>query len=66
MAGLLAADDDDYAHDQDALRRAETIGRPLGAPAFLEEIEAMLGRSIAPRKRGPKPKGKAGDKRKRI
>jgi putative transposase len=66
LAGLLVAGNDDHAQALDALRRAETIGRPLGTPAFLDKIETMLGRSIAPRKRGPKPKGKTGDKRKKT
>ena len=38
-----------------ALRRAETIGRPLGDGAFLEAVAYRLGRSVTPRKRGRKP-----------
>ena len=38
------------------LRRSELIGRPLGAPAFVEALERQLGRSLTPGKRGPKPK----------
>jgi len=38
-----------------ALRGAETIGRPLGSPAFLDRILALTGRDPRPRKRGPKP-----------
>jgi len=38
-----------------ALRAAETIGRPLGSPAFLDRIAALAGRDPRPRKRGPKP-----------
>ena len=37
------------------LRRAETIGRPLGSPAFLNKLERKLGRTLKPAKRGPKP-----------
>jgi putative transposase len=37
-----------------SLRRAESIGRPLGGPAFLEALEAQTGRRLRPRKRGPK------------
>lgn len=37
-----------------ALRLAETTGRPLGNPSWLSEIEARSGRSLAPKKRGPK------------
>jgi hypothetical protein len=29
-------------------------GRPMGSAAFLAEMEARTGRSLAPRKRGPK------------
>ena len=38
------------------LRRAETIGRPIGDPGWLEALEARTGRSLAPGRRGPKPK----------
>ena len=44
-----------------ALRAAETIGRPLGAPAFLDRPAALTGRNPRPRKRGPKPRGKWAD-----
>ena len=55
LAGLLDAGvDDGEAHDR--LRRAETIGRPLGSPEFLKKVEVMLGRQVVARKRGPKPK----------
>ena len=37
------------------LRRAETIGRPLGDEAFIAELERLTGRSLKPGKRGPKP-----------
>ncbi|MFZ0210381.1 MAG: hypothetical protein WAL59_30475 [Roseiarcus sp.] len=40
-----------------ALRGAETIGRPLGSPAFLDRPAALTGRDPRPRKRGPKPTG---------
>ena len=39
-----------------ALRRAETIGRPIGDPDWLEALEARTGRSLAPGRRGPKPR----------
>jgi putative transposase len=48
-----------------ALRRAELIGRPLGAPAFLEAVARQLGRAVAPAKRGRKPRNiEEGDRRK--
>jgi len=37
-----------------ALRRAETIGRPLGGPEFQKRVESALGRSAMPKKRGRK------------
>ncbi len=40
------------------LRRAETIGRPLGSAAFLDKLERKLNRPLKPAKRGPKPAGK--------
>lgn len=36
-------------------------GRPLGTPAFLASVERALGRSVTPRKRGPKSKAPAED-----
>lgn len=39
-----------------ALRRAETVGRPLGEPAFMDWIEGVTGRKLKPEKRGPKPR----------
>jgi putative transposase len=39
----------------DLLRQAESVGRPLGSPAFLARIEKRLSRPLAARKRGPKP-----------
>jgi putative transposase len=44
-----------------ALRAAETIGRPLGAPAFLDRLAALTGRDPRPRKRGPKPRAGGAD-----
>jgi putative transposase len=40
------------------LRRAETVGRPLGSTAFLDKLERKLDRSLKPLKRGPKAKRK--------
>jgi putative transposase len=47
------------AEDQQAtraLRMAETTGRPLGNAAWLQQIEQLTGRTLAPKKRGPKPR----------
>jgi putative transposase len=43
-----------------ALRAAETIGRPVGSPAFLDGLAAATGRDPRPKRRGPKPKAKSG------
>jgi putative transposase len=40
--------------DFDALRRAETTGRPVGSAAFVKQLEALTGRALAPLPRGPK------------
>jgi putative transposase len=42
------------------LRRAESIGRPLGDDSFLARLETLTRRSLKPRKRGPKPFGRGG------
>ncbi len=54
FAAFLDQPRDDAAFQ--TLRRAETIGRPLGASGFLAGLEARLGRSLKPQKRGPKRK----------
>jgi putative transposase len=54
FAGFLGA-----VADRDALARIErgpTIGRPLGPADWVTALEARLGRPLAPRKRGPKPR----------
>jgi putative transposase len=38
------------------LRRAESIGRPLGPEPFMGELEARTGRALRPGKRGRKPR----------
>ena len=42
--------------DYEAIRRGERTGRRLGADAFVEALEASLGRSLKPQKPGPKPR----------
>lgn len=49
-------EDIDEASDYAALRKAETIGRPIGAPEWLEAMEKRTGLPLRPRKRCPKPK----------
>jgi putative transposase len=38
------------------IERAPTIGRPLGSPEWIAMLERRLGRPLAPRKPGPKPR----------
>jgi putative transposase len=38
------------------LRRAETIGRPLGSESFFDDLEIRLGFDARPQRRGRKPK----------
>jgi len=61
IARMLAGDCD-LRPDVEAmarLRAAETIGRPLGGPAFVKGIERETGRNLMPGKRGPKAKRRA-------
>ena len=44
------------AAEEELWRRHERTGRPLGAPAFLDRIERLLGRIVRPAKPGCKPK----------
>ena len=46
----------DPAAEFDPLRHALTTGRPLGSAGWVAELEQKSGRSLAPRKRGPKPR----------
>lgn len=46
-----------------ALRRAETIGRPLGDARFLDKLERKLDRPLKPHKRGRKPQANQEDKK---
>jgi putative transposase len=39
-----------------ALRKAESVGRPVGSRAWLAAMEARTGLTLAPAKRGPKPR----------
>jgi len=50
----IAAGEDDAMSER--LRRAELIGRPVGDPAFIATLERHSGRTLAPARRGRKPK----------
>jgi putative transposase len=52
FAALLKGGEDEVASE--VLRKAETIGRPIGETAWLEKIEHALGRKVRPEKRGPR------------
>jgi putative transposase len=52
LAALIRAGEDEALSE--TLRRAETIGRPLGNNAFLGKLERKYGRPLKPAKRGPK------------
>jgi len=54
FAAMLKSGEDEPMSS--ALRRAETIGRPIGAKDWLEQVERKLGRTVRPAKRGPKLK----------
>ena len=59
FADLVAGGEDRDATAR--LRKGETVGRPVGGPAFIADLEARSGRGLAPRKRGPKPTHAEGD-----
>ena len=49
-------EDFDEALSYAALRKAESVGRPIGSKDWLEEMEARTGLALRPGKRGPRPK----------
>ena len=55
MAALLR--NGESALDRLAVADDETVGRPRGNASFLAQIARQTGRSLAPGKRGPKPRG---------
>ena len=46
----------DEAMSYAALRKAESVGRPIGSKQWLANMEAKTGLTLTPQKRGPKPK----------
>jgi putative transposase len=54
VAALLAVPAD--AATTIRIERAPTLGRPLGRPEWIAMLERRLGRPLAPRKPGPKPR----------
>ena len=57
FAAFIASEEG--AEPMERLRRAESIGRPLGDDAFLAALEDTSGRVLKPAKRGPKPSAKS-------
>ncbi len=57
FAAFLEDTPEDGARWAEVLK-AEHVGRPVGAKAWIEQLEAMSGKILSPRKRGPKPKNK--------
>ena len=56
---FLAEEFDDAA-DFAALRKAESIGRPIGDADWIADLEAQTGRVLSAGKRGPKSRREAG------
>jgi putative transposase len=59
MKAFLAAPDDPVLIAR--LEKAGSVGRPLGAADWLAALERRLGRTLAPARRGPKPRPPAAD-----
>lgn len=55
VGALIDEGPDEEAFER--LRRAESIGRPLGDERFMQSLEALTGRALAAKKRGRKPRG---------
>jgi len=53
LAALLASGEDQAMSAR--LRRAESVGRPLGDRAFLDRLAELSGRRLEAGRRGPKP-----------
>ena len=51
-------EDFDEALTYASLRKAESVGRPIGSPEWLEDMEAQTGRKLTPGKRGPLKNGR--------
>ena len=52
----LISPTDDIDPQWTSIRRAELIGRPVGAKAWIEQLERQSARALSPQNRGPKPK----------
>lgn len=56
--GAFLGEDFDEALTYAALRKAESVGRPVGSKEWLAEMEVRTGHVLAPAKRGPVPKSR--------
>jgi putative transposase len=56
LAARIAAGEDQAMSER--LRRAELIGRPVGAADFIADLERQSGRRLSPGAPGRKPKSK--------
>jgi putative transposase len=52
------SEDFDEAMTYAALRKAESVGRPIGSKDWIADMEARTGLTLAPAKRGPVPRGR--------
>jgi putative transposase len=52
----FVADEPDDAARWSTLLKAEQVGRPVGAKAWIAGLEKQYGRALSPAKRGPKPR----------
>jgi putative transposase len=57
FAAFLGQDFDE-ALSYAALRKAERVGRPVGSPEWLADMETRTGLTLAPKPRGPAPKSR--------
>jgi putative transposase len=56
FADLISAEAEEEDEFTQRLRKAESVGRPVGDTDFLKRLEAESNRPLTPRRRGPKPK----------
>ncbi|MCC6480079.1 hypothetical protein [Sphingorhabdus sp.] len=53
--GAFPGEGFDEAMTYAALRKAETVGRPIGSAEWLQAMEARTGKQLIPAKRGRRP-----------
>jgi putative transposase len=55
---VFLSEDFDEAMTHAALRKAESVGRPIGSKAWIADMEARTGLILTPAKRWPAPRGR--------